>query len=48
MMVPITTEDEDIEVRENPEDDGNASNLNAFHPNDIGSYIHGQVGKYWI
>lgn len=45
MMVPIPTEDEDIKVRENPEDDGNVSNLNAFHPNDIGSgrYIHGQV-----
>lgn len=45
MMVPIPTEDEDIEVRENPENDGNVSYLNAFHPNDIGSgrYIHGQV-----
>lgn len=45
MVVPKPTEDEDIDVRETPEpeDDANASNINAIHPNDIGLYIHGQV-----
>lgn len=42
MSLPVSTEN--TEVHRKPEEDGNdGCNLNAFHPNDIGLYIHGQV-----